>query len=66
VTLAVSFLGGLIPLVLAFDPANGLNTRGLIEAEIVNLIAFIFALLLWGRSGREWVAIGATKKWNQD
>jgi hypothetical protein len=66
VTLAVSFLGGLIPLVLAFDPANGLNTRGLIEAEIVNLIALIFALLLWGRSGREWVAIGAKKKWNQD
>jgi hypothetical protein len=66
VTLAVSFLGGLYPLFLSFDPASGLDAAGLVEAEFVNLVALIFALLLWGGAGRKWVALGAKKKWDQE
>jgi hypothetical protein len=66
VTLAVSFLGGFFPLFLAFDAANGLDTVGLAQAQIVNTIALIFSFLLWGKSGQKWVAIGAKQKWDKD
>ena len=66
VTLAVSFLGGLYPVFLSFDPLNGLDGAGLIENEFVNLVALIFVLLLWGGAGRKWVAMGAKKKWDQE
>ena len=66
VTLAVSFLGGLYPLVLAFDPANNLDTGGLVEAQLVNVLSLVFVLLLWGKAGQKWVTLGAKKKWDQD
>ena len=66
VTLAVSFLGGLIPLLLAFDPLNGLDLAGLVEGEFNSLLALICVLLLWGKTGKKWVALGAKKKWDQE
>jgi len=66
VPLVVSLLRGIIPLALSFDPANGLDLPGLVEAEFNNVIALIAALLLWGKAGKKWVAMGAKKKWDQD
>jgi hypothetical protein len=66
VTLAVLLVGGIVPLVMSFTPSHRIDLLGLLIEMGVNLVAFVFVLLLWSGSGRKWVSLGAKKKWDQD
>jgi hypothetical protein len=47
---------------LAFDPANGLDIPGFVEAEFNNVIALVAVSLLWVGAGRRWVAHKSSEK----
>ena len=62
VTTGVLLVGGFT----AVLGTNGYNHVGVIQAGVVHALTFIFVLLVWGRSGRKWIALGTNKKWDQD
>ena len=66
ITLIMTFVGSLFPLILSFDPAAGVETVGVIVSLIITVVALVLILLLWGKAGKKWVALGAKKKWDED
>ena len=62
VTMGVLVVGGF----MAILGTNGYNHVAVIQAGIIHTIAFVFVLLVWGRSGRKWIALGTNKKWDQN
>jgi hypothetical protein len=61
VTMGVLVVGGFMALL----GTNGYNHVAVIQAGIVHTLTFVFVLLVWGRSGRKWIALGTNKKWDQ-
>ena len=66
VTLIMTFVGSLFPLILSFDAAAGVETAGVIVSLIITVVALVLSLLLWGKAGKKWVRMGAKKKWDQE
>ena len=66
ITLAVSFFGGLIPLMLSLDQASGMSAAQVAQGEIEQLVALIAVSLLWFGAGRRWVALDTTSSWEQN
>ena len=62
VALVVSFVRHIVSFALAFDPANGVDIPGFVEAEFNNVIALVAVSLLWFGAGRRWVAHQSTEK----
>ncbi|CAB4899411.1 unannotated protein [freshwater metagenome] len=66
VTMVVTFAGSLFTVIRSFETENGIDVVGIFEVQLINTVALILVLLLWGKAGKKWVAIGAKKKWDQE
>lgn len=66
VTMVVTFAGTLFTVIRSFDAANGIGVVGIVETQLINTAALIFVLMLWGKAGKKWVAMGAKKKRDQE
>ena len=65
VTMIVTFAGSLFTVIRSFDIQNGIDVVGMIEILVISTVALILVLLLWGKAGKKWVALGTKKKGEQ-